>query len=527
MSQILLIIFSLLSFNVFATEFDIKTSSPSKIKYQNAFPIQLIHADDNYIIYNKGNASGLTKEVEFFNKDFKSLKKIPLTTKSGDRADYFIWTGEQLITLWEKKVKNNRSLAFQLTGINGRASSKSNLGVLENCFSPYLRDHQVETISSPNQEYFAFIVKDVYSKSYSGKNADYYEFIAVFDKKGKLLEKQKNTFNEFTKMDGFHFLTDEGDLLKVVSNSSKNELLVTKKNLSEKKNENFKITLDFPKPAKPVTYHIIFNNNSKTYDYIATTKSHDTIIGQNGIFIAKFDFNEQVEKSNWYSPFADTLLLQFRNISNFSEGNSLFKDLSLSSDFRTRKIVAKDDGGFYVIQEYYNSFRPEFLKGNTKQETSSKIENRFNTDYRLNTSYNTLDLIVTHVNPSGKVEWIQRIPKSQNGLGYQYGSFDAFSSDDNLYILYNREKNESSFVKKMDSDHVPISNIVPLGRKIDAEGNLSFFDLTKKLEGKMIFYPLFSISGNAEKNNFVSFIQQNTSATPCDGKLIRIQVKEE
>ncbi len=526
MSKILLIIFSLIPLHVFATDFDIKTGSPSKIKYQNTFPINLIHADDNHIIFNKGNESGLTKEIEIFNKDFRSLKKIALKTKSNDRADYFLWTGEQLIVLWEKKIKNNRSLAFQLIGINGRTSSKSNLGVLEKCFSPYLRDHQVSTISSPDQEYFAFIIKDVYAKSYSGKNADYNEFIAVFDKKGKLLEKQKNVLNEFSKTDGFYFLTNNGELIKLTSNSSKNELLVTKKNLLEKKNENFKISLDLPKPVKPITYSIIFNNSSNTFDYIATTKSHDSIIGQNGLFVAKFDLNDQIEKSNWYYPFSDTLLIQYKKASNFSEGNTLFKDLSLSNDFKIRKIVPKNEGGFYIIQEYYNSFKPDFLRDQLKKEYTTQNENRFNTDYRLNTSYNTLDLIVTNVSKTGKIEWVKRVAKNQQGLGYQYGSFDAFSSNDDLYILYNKEKTEKSFVKTMDRDHVLVNNIVPLGRKLTSGGEASFFDLSRKLEDKMIFYPLFSTSSNTSSVDFISFIQQNTSATPCDGKLIRIRVKE-
>ena len=162
MSILLFLILSILTVQVEAKDFNVKSSNSITIKDKDSYPIQLIHADSSFVIYTKGTESNEIKSIEFLNNTLRSVNNIKLKTTPIDRVEYVIWTGDQLIILWEKKNKNDRALSYQIINKNGRTSAKTFLGNLENCFSNYLKEHQVEIIKSPNNENFGFIVNEIY-----------------------------------------------------------------------------------------------------------------------------------------------------------------------------------------------------------------------------------------------------------------------------------------------------------------------------------------------------------------------------
>lgn len=510
MHKLLFLIFSLITIQVVAKDFNIKSSNTITIKDKNSYPIQLIHADDDFVIYTKGTEFNEVKSIEFLNKTLRTVNNIQLKTTPTERVDHIIWTGDQLIVLWEVKKKNDRALSYQIIQRNGRTSARSFLINLENCFSNDLKEHLVKTLKSPDNEYFGFVVNDIYSKKYSGKDAKYLEFVALFDKAGKLLDKQRNTYNKFQQLDAFHFLTNEAQHLKFVSNAAKRQLILTKKDLNEKQTEVLKLTLKMPDTVQAVTYRMEYNPIKNNYTYISTTKDKKNLKGINGQYVATFNINSDTSSSQWYTPYSSELLKTSQKSFKFSEGNILLNDYSLSNDFKIRKVEFKEDGGYYVIQEYYKRYTPPFLKEQIDHENSAKTENLFNAQYQFNTSLDPQDFIITNVNSEGEIDWIKYLPKSQNTLGHQFGSFDAFTKNEDLYLIYNVAKAQKSFVKYLDSTHVSVGKLVPICKKIDKTGKISSINLTSTLPKKMVFYPIFSIYQSAKVGSLFTIAQEKS-----------------
>ena len=510
MSKLLFIILSLLTFHVKAKDFNIKNSNVITIKDKDSYPIQLIHADDEFVIYTLGTEFNEVKSIEILNKSLRKVNSINLPTSTFDRVDHVIWTGEQLLVLWENQKKNDRVISYQLIHRNGRTSAKSFLVTLENCFSNFSKEHLVDVLKSPDNEYFGFIVNDIYSKKYSGKDANYLEFIAIFDKEGKLLDKQKNSFNTFQQLDGFHFLTNDAQYLKFKSLASKNQLILMKKDLIEKEKEVVTMYLKMPDTIQPVSYRIEYNPIQDNYSYLSTTKDKKDLKGINGTYISTFNLSQDSAIGQWYTPYPNELLDASQQSFKISEGNILLKDFSLSTDFKIRKVVFKEDGGYYIIQEYYKRYTPPFLKEDLNHEYSAKTDNLFNTDYKFNTSIDPQDFIITNVNSEGEILWTKYLPKSQNALGHQFGSFDAFTKAKDLYLIYNVAKSQKSFAKYLDSNHVAVQKLVPLCKKIDNEGNITTNNLINTVYRKMVFFPIFSIYNPAISGSIYTITQEKS-----------------
>ncbi len=528
MSRILTLYFLLTAIPLIASDFNVKSGNKFQVKKKDNFPIQLIYADYDKIIYTKGNIHYLVKEVEFLDRNLRSVRKLALKTDSHHRVDHVLWTGEHLILLWEEKVKNDRKLSFQLIAQNGRKTNKSLLATLEEGFSTQLRKHDVITLESPGKDFFGFVVKEVTSKNQNGKDAVFVKFTAVFDKKGKLLHQEKEVFSEFKYFDGFNFLTDSGQIVQIQSNSEDREILVQKNSFTNKIRETYRFETDLTQEAKILTYHTIFNPVTCTYDFISTIKNHDSIQGQNGTYTLKIDLENNRILSSSQVVFEQDFIDYFRSSPKYSEGNILADSLSISNDFIFRKVLTQSDGSLYVISENYNYFRPKFLKEQLGQEYSDGVFSRFDANYGLNNSYNAMDMIVTHIDSYGNIDWVRRVPKSQMGLGFQYGSFDAYVDSNELYIFYNREKDLKSFTTTIDKNHVVVKNLVPICKKINPEGELTFFNLSKILDKKMIFFPLFSFSyQTSPKSYFTNLTQEKTYKTPSNAIFIQMKVKSQ
>ncbi|HUH74157.1 MAG TPA: hypothetical protein VLZ75_07090 [Chitinophagales bacterium] len=510
MHKLLILIFSIISVQVVAKDFNINSSNTITIKDKDSYPIQLIHADDEFVIYTKGTEFNEIKSIEFLNKTLRTVNNIKLKTTSTERVDHIIWTGEQLIVLWEQKKKNDKAVYYQIIHRNGRTSAKSFLINLENCFSNQLKEHRVEILRSPDNEYFGFVINEVYSKKYSGKDAKFLEFTAIFNKEGKLLDKQKNAYNKFQQLEAFHFLTHEAQHLKFASNASKRQIFLTKKDLNEKQTESSKLTFKMPDTVQVVAYRIEYNPIKNNYAYISTTKDQKNLKGINGTYVATFDLNLDTAISQWYTPYTSELLETSKKSFKFSEGNILFQDYSLSNDFKIRKVEFKEDGGYFIVQEYYKRYTPPFLKEMIDHETSAKTENLFNAQNQFNTSLDPQDFIITNVNSKGAIEWIKYLPKSQNTLGHQFGSFDAFTKNEDLYLIYNVAKSQKSFAKYLDSSHVAVGKLIPICKKIDQEGKITSFNLRTTAPKNMVFYPIFSIYQSAKQGSLYTIAQEKS-----------------
>lgn len=524
MYQFLCFAFCILTLHVNGQEWKVKGSTPLKIKYDDQYPLKLLHSDSQQIIITKGNENLFTKEIEIFNSDFKSIRKIKIKSTKNDRVDHIIWTGEQFILLWEKKLQNKRSLSYQIITSNGRTTSKINLGVIQNGYSPYIKSHQVDIIQNPEKTLFAFVVKDIISKSFQGKNAEYSDFIAVFDKSGKLIEKQQNKYNNFHQLDTYHFISNDSTLSKWTSHWDKNSFQVTQKHVSEKTKQTIQVPVALPPRTKVISYHIAYNPITHTMDIMGQTRSHDSIIGMNGIFFHKYTSDSLSKNGQWLYSFDSMFVADFTKSTKFQDGIILYKDNSLSNDFNLRKLVPTSDGGWYLIQEYYPKYQPDFIKSDRNIAKKSTFSHQFNVDYKLNVPLNFSDAIVTYIQKDGTIAWSKRIPKPQNGLGHQWGSLEAIVKNDNLYLLYNVEKKDKSFIKTLDNQHVVIGNLNPVVWKINTEGQTESIKSKIKVDQDFVFFPQFSTHLTPSDKNYI-YLQKNSIQFPSQGRLVEFLVE--
>ena len=524
MTRTLVLLFVFFATRIYASDISIQKSRPFKSNHKNVYPIQLVASDSFQIIYTQGNEKKSTQEVLFANQKFRTTKKIILKTKPQERADNFIWTGEKLIILWEKKVKNDRLLSYQLISKNGRRTSVSNLIQLPNCFSPYLKDHNVEIIYSPNKQYAAFIIQDFVLKKNSKKNPQFTEYLVIFDRNGQILEKQKNSSDRFDKISGVYFLTDQGELLKFKSENAQKQIRVDKKNLTNKEKEVITFHTDLPDSVQVLSYQIHFNSTTDTYDYLAKIKTNDTVTGQNGLLSMKLNLEKDSVQNAQFTLYSPAFLSAFQNNKKFSEGQVIYPDLSLGEQFITRKVCFNASGGTFYVQEFYNQSYPKILNENTDKEYPERNSYRFTQDYNIQSSYNMLDFIVTYINPQGKIEWSIRIPKEQLGLGYQFGSFDAFARDSSLYLFYNTELPGNSFLKTMNLTRIDMDKVIPILVTVQGDATYQKKDIRPLLDEGLIFFPWFS---NALPANwrlpFRMLLQLNTAKSPSQAEWIEVR----
>ncbi|MCO5233870.1 MAG: hypothetical protein LC105_05895 [Chitinophagales bacterium] len=514
MYKLFVIVFSLFSSTcLIAQSFSIQNSSAIEVTDKYSYPIQLISVDSHNIVISKGSSTLLTKEYEIYSKSLKSTQKVKLKTSPYEKADYALWTGKLLILLWEKKVKNDNSISYQIVSKNGRTSTKSNLGIIENGQSSFLKNHQIEIIKSIDNEYFAFIIKDIITK----KENQYIEFLAIFNKEGKLIEKQKNKYADFVAFDGFHFLSNDSLYIKISKN--KNQLQVYQKNIIEKEQNKFSLPIEIPDSIIIGPYNIIYNPQNSGYSFSASLKNNAQTIGYNGEIFIQFDIDEQKQKSLWVNFYTAEFLEEFKKSDSISGGYILNNDFSLNTQFKIRKTLLNKDGGYYLIREYYPTI-PLSIK---KEQYASKIDKTLDINGQINSPYNMLDLIITKISNQGEIEWVKRIPKAQFGLGYQYGSFDAFlNKKEELVILYNMELSNKSFLKKIDNNYINNMNISPLAKTFTPNGEVSTYPLSKWLGNDMTLFPLFSIGFNSENEELLTITQEKSKSKPKLWKLTKI-----
>lgn len=526
MHLLIYIVIILFTTQINAQEWKVKGPSPIKTKFNEQFPKQLIHSDSQYIIISKSDKKLKTREIEIFNHDFKSVRKIKINSTDKERVDHILWTGQHFIFLWEKKVQNKRILSYQIVSMNGRAGSKINLGNINDAWGGYLRQHQVEIIKSPNHSLFAFVVKEVVSKNYQGKNAEYSDLIAVFDQSGKLIEKQQNKYTNYSLLDTYHFISNDSILSKWIGNFDKNEFQISQKHITDKSKNNQKSKFNLPTSSKILNYHIEFNNSTNTFDFFANTKSHDSIRGINGTLFTKINSDSFDINGQWYQPFDTTLLDQFKSSSKFSEGNILYQDYSLSTDFIFRKLMPTADGGWFMIQEYFPKFTPDFLKKNDRITHTHQLNLHYNTDYIYNTPLNMSDAILTYISKDGSIKWQKRIAKPQDGLGHQWGAFDAIIQENDLYFLYNIETKGKSFVKKFDQQHVELSNLFPKVLKISMDGEVKSISAHQTVDQKFVFFPLFTQTV-LQQEPAILFLQEKSNTSPSKGRLVKFEIEKQ
>lgn len=511
-----------------AVEFEVKESKeikPDKI----SIPVELVDTDDNITVYSKGTELNSVRGVVLLDKNLNTSKIIELPTKLTDRVNYIIWTGEQVIVLWEKKVKFDMELSYQTFDKTGKMTTpRTTLESFKNKFTPAAVNFNVEVIQSPDKEFSGYAINYSFVKSMKDSKGYNDEVLIVFNKKGKKLYSKKRETGYNSDTEGYYFLNNNGEIIKLISQSKQNAIKVITINIENGQLSDEKIPVNFPESSYPLNYKICYHKADNTYNYIATTSNGKK--GFNGELTIKLDINRKSQISSSHVLYTDDFLQEFSNSTTYRSDKVLLNDNSLNRYFKLRKPIYKKDGGYYFIKEYYQKTITQF---HHKRENAFNSNNIVMTDSPLDFSTQTketsniLDFIVTNVDKDGKILWIKRIPKSQMTLRMEYGFFDAFVHNDDLYLAYNEgEKNiDKPFKENFGKVNLVMGIVRPIVRKIDNNGNITTFDLSEQLGKKNVFAPFFSLNYVYDADYFITYVKNKANSATSPGKFIRLSVK--
>jgi hypothetical protein len=114
------------------------------------------------------------------------------------------------------------------------------------------------------------------------------------------------------------------------------------------------------------------------------------------------------------------------------------------SDLTLKNLIVREDGSIILAGEKQYSITT----------TTTSFSNGSMSTYTL-TSYYYTDIVVTKINPDGKLGWMKKIPKFQRGFAGQGGmSYKFFSNDtDNFFVFLDNVKNIDLPIEKTPAMH--------------------------------------------------------------------------
>lgn len=231
---------------------------------------------------------------------------------------------------------------------------------------------------------------------------------------------------------------------------------------------NFFVILDFPKSynnkRKTEMRNFVLYSYYKTKDELLTheiNKPNTTDVNENSVSSSDYyiddvgfcinNVKKQLCITGFYGSEKENMVKGFflqsidlsnnqvlQNVINSSSLETLREQLSFSktmdlNDLYIRKIIARSDGGCFMIAEKY------FL---TRQSYTYYINGFPQTNTR--TVYNYNDVMLLSINPDGSLQQGSVIKKEQQSVsdGGYYSSVSNFINNDAIYTLYNADVNQ-------------------------------------------------------------------------------------
>jgi hypothetical protein len=455
----------------------------SKTDYVDGF----IYADkDQVTILKKNLKSNTITGIEKYNKDFKLLYRKELTsTDKYTSLLYASYTGENIQSLMKVTNPKAKTSTYNVMTIGDAASAKASEWKMATVdFSEKGASYNSLSYNSPDYKKRVYVIE---GNSTSAKFAKDKEFvIAVVDENGKKLW-QKTITNK-----GIMNNTSTIDELAV--NKNGDVVLVEKREDPENKGGKIK----FFASSKDYDYFLyIFTNNGNDYKKININIGGNKIESVNtevnrendnfqfagmysngkrgviqGVFAGEIDSKGDVVKSN-QKDFSDSFLDSFKKGSTAKERGD--DNEGLSPNFKLRRFFSREDGGGYLVFEYYK------LVITTTTSSSGRTSTRYTYYYN--------DIIVTSIDPAGKIDWNYRIPKTQVSGSYVFSSIVPFISGNNLGIIYNENP------KNMDNEFsesfkkVNFKECVGIVRTLDPSGKLVSDVLFKNKDFNILLQP--------------------------------------
>lgn len=490
MKQFKTFLISFLLFSTFteAQEYTVKWGPLMDISKTDVVD-DLIYADKNQMTISRKNIKTRTfTAIEKYNKDFKLVYTKDLTSvEKGTSLLNASFTGEKYLNLFSVYNSKAKTKKYSVMTMGDEVNSKVKEWTIATVdLSEKGSGYTSSFYNSPDYKKKVYLLENQFSNFKNTRDKEF--IIVVLNEQGEKLW-QKTITNKGVP-------SSHSNIIDLAVNNNGDVLLVEKR-LATEDGEYKGSRFGMFKNLEYDNNLYLFTNNGNDYnkvnvelgDYnIRSVRSEVNQENDNfqfagmysngkrgiiqGVFFGEINSKGQIVKSNQKN-YSDSFLDSFKKGSTGKERGE--DDEGLSENFLLRKFLTREDGGAYLVFEYYR------LVVITTTTSTGKTSTRYSYQYK--------DIIVTSVDPSGKIDWNYRIPKYQISSGTIFSSIVPFINGNKLGIIYNENpKNlEKEFEDKFSK--VNFKECVAVVRTLDPKGNLTSDVLFKNKEFNILLQP--------------------------------------
>ncbi len=472
-----------------AQEYNVKWGplmNVSKTDYVDEF----VYADQNQItILKKNLRSRSITAMEKYNKDFKLVyAKELLSSEKNTNLLNAAYTGEKIINLYSIYNSKEKTTRYNLSSVDDVANAKpADWNITSLDLSDKGSGSNVMSYNSPDYKKRVYMIEKV---SRNLKNATDKEFIiAVVDEQGKKIWQKTITNKGVSSYSSY--------IEELAVNKNGDVVLVEKRynDDNEKRKDLIKVDGEFVSGYEYNLY--IFSNNGSDYKKVNVDLGSRQIRSVNtevnpdndnfqfagmysngrrgviqGVFFGEIDSKGQVVK-NSQKDFSTEFLDGFKKGATAKEKGD--DDEGLSNSFKLRRFLSREDGGAYIVFEYYK------LVITTTTDASGRTSTRYTYYYN--------DIIATSIDKTGKIDWNYRIPKYQVSGSYIFSSIVPFVSGNTLGIIYN--DNPKNMDKEFDESfkRVNFKDCAAIVRTLTPDGKMKSAELFRNKEFNTLLQP--------------------------------------
>lgn len=468
---------------IYAQNYNVKWGPlmpPSRTDIMEGF----VYADQDHVTVLKKNLR--TKKIsgiEKYNSDFKLMyfRELIFEDKNIESIDAS-FTGKKILNFYSIYNPKAKTLSYKIQTMDDAANSElSELDIATVDKSNNNIYYTIFGYNSPDYKNKVYVIENRVWNKKDDHDKEY--VIVVVGEDGNKLW-QKTITNKGVSI-GMSTITE------LAVNKNGDVVVVESRVSSDSKTSNFSIMM-----GNNILYDInlyMFTNNGTEYKKINVTSGNfnSTSCGVEvnqendnfqfagmysngnrgviqGVFTGEIDKSGAIVKSN-QKDFSDSFLDSFEKFTTAKEKGD--KNEGLSPEFQFRRYLTREDGGGYIIFEYFRKSVGTSTSGNT------------GTNYIFN------DIIVTSVDPSGKMDWNFRIPKNQESTHQTHSSFVPFINGNKLGLIYNENPKNLDLKFNEKFKKLDLRESVAVVRTLDPTGKLSTDILFKNKDFKIMVEP--------------------------------------
>jgi len=167
----------------------------------------------------------------------------------------------------------------------------------------------------------------------------------------------------------------------------------------------------------------LYVNNKKEIYFAGYYNDGESSSNVDGIAVFKMDDIDNVPAKNFYEIPVEILNQYVKEKTKRKNNRKNKKDKAEFNSLTLRKLFFHEDGGISILGEQY------YVKAHTSYSSKGGTRTRY--------TYHYNDMLISKIDPAGKLDWMRKIPKRQKGLSGKGGmSFTHFFTNNNHYLVY-------------------------------------------------------------------------------------------